>query len=137
MTITRMLEVLTTNKTKWENLTDEEQKLFNVFTVNMMVSTNPDYVELINYTQLHYTLPKKVVYNLYLRMFPNKKITISFIKKNKKAKYNEKLLSLLSHYYSISSKEVTQYLDSLEQAEVKDILTRFGIDDKDIKKLLK
>jgi hypothetical protein len=132
-----MLEVLTTNKTKWENLTEEERKLFNVFTVNMMVSTNPDYVELINYTQLHYNLPKKIIYNIYLRMFPSKKITIFFEKKNKKAKYNEKLLSLLSHYYSISIAEVVSYLDSIKQDEVKDILTRFGIDDKDIKKLLK
>lgn len=132
-----MLEVLTTSKTKWENLPSDEQKAFNVYIVNSMLSTHPDCIELINYTQIHYNLPKDMVYNIYLRMLPSKKIHINFMKKSKKDKYNKDLLTIISEYYEISIKDATEYLKFMKPQDVEDILVRLGKDKKEISKLLK
>lgn len=137
MTITRMLEVLTTSKTKWEDLPSEEQKAFNVYIVNSMLSTHPDCIELINYTQLHYNLPKDMVYNIYLRMLPSKKIHINYMKKSKKDKHNKELLTIMSEYYEISIKDVTEYLNVMKTKDIEDILVRLGKEKKEISKLLK
>jgi hypothetical protein len=137
MTITRMLEVLTTSKTKWEDLPSDEQKAFNVYIVNSMLSTHPDCIELINYTQYHYNLPKDMVYNIYLRMLPSKKIHINYMKKSKKEKYNKDLLVIMSEYYEISIKDVVVYLNVLKEKDVEDILIRLGKDKKEITKLFK
>lgn len=137
MTISRMLEVLTTSKTKWEDLTEGEQKLFNVYVVNTMISTHPDCIELINYTQFHYNLPKHIVYNIYLRMLPNKKLFINYMKKTKKDKYNKDLLIILSSYYEVSIKEVTGFLTVMNIKDIEDILIRLGKEQSEIKKLLK
>ena len=52
-------------------------------------------------------------------------------------KYNKELLEYLSRWYKISKREVIDYLELLKKDEVIGILKKYGLTDKEAKKLLK
>ena len=67
MTITQMLQLISTDKKPWDQLTKQEQKEFDVFIVNKMLATNQDYVELVNLMQMHHNMSKEQSYVMFLR----------------------------------------------------------------------
>ena len=60
-----------------------------------------------------------------------------YIKGKKESKYNENVLKYLSKYYEVSQREVIGYLDILTKDEITEIIKKYGIEDKEIKKWLK
>ena len=59
------------------------------------------------------------------------------MKKSKKDKHNKELLTIMSEYYEISIKDVTEYLNVMKTKDIEDILVRLGKEKKEISKLLK
>ena len=136
MMISRMLQLLTTDKIGWDRLTKLEQKEFDVFAVNKMLATNSDYIELVNLMQLNYNLPKEHSYKLYQKMLPNSKVFIDF-NKITVDKTNKNLLNILAKHYEVSTSEAKVYLFRMNNQEKNTLLSNLGYSDKEITKLLK
>jgi hypothetical protein len=100
---------------------------------------NLDLLPIVNILQ-KYTiglLSPKEVYKLYLDFLPKQKTFDKYIKGKKEGKYNKELLEYLSKWYGVSQREVGDYLDLLPKDEVINILKKYGLTEKEAKKLLK
>jgi hypothetical protein len=60
-----------------------------------------------------------------------------WIKGNKPKTYNRDLIALLSGYFECSCKQAEDYLGVLSKKELKLLLNHIGLQESDIKKLLK
>ena len=126
-------------KTPWESLSVMDRKSFEPFMVNRFLSMNMGLLELVNELQ-KYTigqLSPKDVYKLYLEVLPKKRSFDKYIKAKGGDKYNDKVLDYLSRYFEVSKREVKDYLEILTKEEVSEIIQKFGVDKKEIKKWLK
>ena len=136
MTIFDWLKEITSNKSKWESFTEEEQTSFNPYMMHRLLSMNPEYIEFVNLVQTFPYSDKQKIYNIYLYMIPKKNMFHKYIKSSKKKK-QESLLKHIANYYECSLGEAEEYIDILRETGVKSILTKLGIEEKEQKKLLK
>jgi hypothetical protein len=131
-----VLNYVTFEKKSWNDLTQEEIDSINPYLLNRYLSMNPDYLELVNYTQIIPHTEKEKYYKIYSNLIPKKKQWLKYIKSSNKNESKE-LLEYLSKYFECSTREVKDYINILEKKQIEEILTSLGIDDKDIKKLSK
>jgi hypothetical protein len=136
MTIFDWLKEITSNKSKWESFTEEEQSSFNPYMMHRLLSMNPEYIEFVNLVQTFPYSDKEKIYNIYLYMIPKKNMFHKYIKSSKKKK-QESLLKHIANYYECSLGEAEEYIDILREPGVKSILTKLGVEEKEQKKLLK
>lgn len=121
------------SKVQWEDLNEEDKKSFNVYIVNKGLSMNPDYLDIVNMAQL-ITEPR-MVYKFYLNVLPNRNKFYKWVKGTKDI--NKDLLIKLSEYYQVSQREVKDYIRILGKSPIRCILEKYGIEKKEITKLLK
>ena len=100
---------------------------------------NVELLELINELQMYTIgqLSPKEVYKLYLDVLPKRKTFDKYIKGKSEAKWDKNLINYLCLYFKLSSREVEDYLEILSKDEVIEIVQKFGVDKKEIKKWLK
>jgi len=127
---------VTFEKKSWDDLTQEEIDSVNPYLLNRYLSMNPDYLELVNYIQTIPHTEKEKYYKIYNNLIPKKKQWLKYIKSSNKNESKE-LLEYLSNYFECSTREVKDYLKILDKKQIQEILEQFGVEDKDIKKLLK
>lgn len=138
-TIFQHLSGIKEKKESWESLSEMDKKSFTPFIINRWLSMNMELLPIINILQ-KYTiglLSSRDVYKLYLDFLPKQKTFDKYIKGKKEGKYNKELLEYLSKWYGVSQREVSDYLELLPKEEVITILTKYGLTDKEAKKLLK
>lgn len=126
-------------KTSWESLSVMDKKSFEPFMVNRFLSMNMELLELVNELQMYTIgqLAPKDVYKLYLDTLPKKRSFDKYIKAKGSDKYNDNVLEYLSKFFEVSQREVRDYLELLTKDEVIEIIQKYGVDKKDIKKWLK
>ena len=130
------LNEITLYKTPPENISEESWNVWNSWMVHKYVSMDIRYVELANYVQ---TLPyenKQQIYQIYREMIPKSKVFLKYIKSRNK-KQNATLVEYVAKYFDCSLGEADEYIDILQTIGVRGILYKMGVDDKEIKKLLK
>ena len=136
MQIFDWLKQITYEKQSWDSFTKEDKASFNPYMTHRFLSMNPDYIEFVNLIQnIPYT-EKEKIYNLYLYMIPKKNMFLKYIKSNR-TKTREELLQHLASHYECSLREADEYYHMLHNDTIKGILQKRGIEDKEIKKLLK
>jgi hypothetical protein len=136
MQIFDWLKQITYEKQSWDSFTEEDKVSFNPYMIHRFLSMNPEYIEFVNLIQnIPYT-EKEKIYKLYLYMIPKKNMFLKYIKSTK-TKTREELLQHLASYYECSLREADEYYHMLHNDTIKGILKKRGIDDKEIKKLLK
>lgn len=135
-TIFDWLKEITYNKSPWNKFSNEQIKTFEPYMINRFLSMSSDYLELVNYVQTIPYTEKEKYYKIYCDLLPKKQFWSKYIKSNTKQP-NKDLMKYLTTYFECSSKEATEYLNLLNENQIKDILSDFGIDNKDIKKLIK
>lgn len=138
-TLFQHLSGIKEQKASWESLSVMDRKSFEPYMVNRFLSMNMGLLELVNELQ-KYTigqLSPRDVYKLYLDVLPKKKSFDKYIKAKGGDKYNDKVLSYLTRYFEVSEREVKDYLEILSKDEVIEIIQKFGVDKKEIKKWLK
>ena len=123
------------DKEPWSSFSNEEHEIFNNFMINKIISMNPNYIELVAEIQEH-QLPKQRLYEFYCKTLPKQKFFNKYIKPSKQ-QYVKEVLSLLSEYFQISTREVLDYCNILTQQDITTILQQLGKEEKEIKKLLK
>ena len=136
MQIFDWLKQITYEKQSWDSFTEEDRASFNPYMIHRFLSMNPDYIEFVNLIQnIPYT-EKEKIYNLYLYMIPKKNMFLKYIKSTR-TKTREELLQHLASHYECSLREADEYYHMLHNDTIKGILKKRGVDDKEIKKLLK
>jgi hypothetical protein len=123
-------------KLKWEDLTEDQQKIYNTFIINKALSFNSNYLDIVNRIQ-HYTPLPKESFKYFQSMTDDKFKYNKWIKGQKTKSYNPQLLALLSGYFECSSKQAEDYLSILDKKETKTLLKHIGVQEDQIKKLLK
>ncbi len=132
----KLLDYLTIYKRSWADLSDSEQKIFDVFMVHRVLSMHPDLIDIVGHLNKYYNIPKENVYTIWLNLLPKEKLYIKYIKKEA-SKINLELVSILAKQLKISTREVKEYLGIIETKELQKLLWGLGYDAKQIKKLLK
>jgi len=136
MQIFDWLKQITYEKQPWDSFTEEDKVSFTPYMIHRFLSMNSEYIEFVNLIQTIPYTEKEKIYNLYLYMIPRKNMFLKYIKSSK-AKKEEKLLRYIASYYECSLGEAEEYTSILGKNGIKSILLELGIDEKEIKKLLK
>jgi hypothetical protein len=136
MTLFDWLKEITGTKKQWSSFTEEDQKQFNPYMVHRYISMYEPYVEVTNYAQLLPHNDKEKIYQFYCNMIPKNNVWLKYVKGSRK-KTNETLLKYISDYYTISMGEAEDYVFILKKDGLHQLLEKSGVDEKEIKKLLK
>ena len=141
-TIFDHLAGITHKKTKWEDLTEADQKSFSPYLINRWLSMAPELIEIVDMFQ-HYTigpLTREHVYKLYYDILPKGKFFNKYIKGKKSDKYNTELVKFIAEHVQISKREAMEYIDYWKKDhidELKSLLKKYGKTEKEIKQLIK
>ena len=130
------LKQITYDKQPWSSFTENEKELFNPWLIHKFVSMYEEYTEVANYGQRIPYPEKEKTYKYYCHMLPKKNVFLKYVKSSRK-KSNEQLLQHIANHFTVSLGEAEEYIELLKKAGVEQILEKSGIDEKEIKKLLK
>jgi hypothetical protein len=136
VTLFDWLKEITGTKKQWSSFNEDDQKQFNPYMVHRYISMYEPYIEVVNFAQLLPQNDKEKIYQFYCAMIPKNNIWLKYIKGSKK-KPNETILKYIADYYTISFGEAEDYIYMLKKEGIGYILEKSGVDEKEIKKLLK
>lgn len=137
------IKLLTSNKTSWKNLTETQRKDFQPYMIHRILSMHVDLIDVANYVQqLWNVLTPKLVYDLYFDLLPKSNIFIKYITKKSESKYNSTLLDYISKHFEISKTVAMDYIDIFKMTDsgiddLRILLGKYGLDDSEIKKIIK
>jgi hypothetical protein len=94
------------------------------------------YIDVANYVQKINPQNKQQIYSIYREMIPKKKIWLKYIKNQRRKNYQE-LAEYVAEHFECSLGEADHYIDILRRVGVEGILINMGVEEKEIKKLLK
>ena len=139
MTIFDWINQMLVTKKHWDEFTEDEQKKFSPFIINRWLSMDKDFLEIVNFFQKYSigTLEPREVYKWYCDMLPKGKRFNKYIKGKKDKKYNSELLDIMVTHFECSKSQVKDYLDLIAKDELMEILEKYGMNEKTIKRLLK
>ena len=139
MTIIDWMNQLLVHKKHWNEFSEDEQKKFSPFIINRWLSMDKDFLEIVNYFQKYSigTLEPREVYKWYCDMLPRGKRFNKYIKGKKDKKYNTELIDIMVTHFECSKLQVKDYLDLIAKDELMEILVKYGMNEKTIKRLLK
>jgi hypothetical protein len=139
MTIFNWINEILVSKKHWNEFTEDEQKKFSPFIINRWLSMDKEFLEIVNYFQKYSigTLEPREVYKWYCDMLPKGKRFNKYIKGKKDKKYNTELIDIMVQHFECSKSQVKDYLDLIAKDELMEILEKYGMNEKTIKRLLK
>ena len=139
MTIFDWINQMLVTKKHWDEFTEDEQKKFSPFIINRWLSMDKDFLEIVNFFQKYSigTLEPREVYKWYCDMLPRGKRFNKYIKGKKDKKYNTELIDIMVMHFECSKSQVKDYLDLIAKDELIEILEKYGMNEKTIKRLLK
>ena len=135
MNIFDWLNEISYDKRDWNEFTPEQQASFDPYMIHRFISMKQDYIEIVNEVQ-YVPIPTPFLYDLWCQALPKKKTFFRYIKP-KKDKMNDLLVSILAQDFNISKREIKDNQHLLGKSIFRNVLQKRGIDEKQIKKLLK
>lgn len=136
MTPFDFLKLVHDKKIKWEDLNEDEQKTYNKFIINRALGFNNNMLDVVNRLQGYDVTPKES-FKYYQSMTGDKFRFNKWIKGNKEKSFNPELLLKIAGYLECSKKQASEYLNILSKKETKSLLKHIGLQDSEIKKLMK
>lgn len=130
------LKEINYKKSPVDSFTNKDWDEFNAYMVHRFLSMNPDFLELVNEVQSLPPTDKQQIYSIYREYIPKNNKWSKYVKSTVKPR-NKDLIQYLTNYFQLSTREIKEYLQFLDNKEVTKILSQLGIEDKEIKKLLK
>ena len=130
------LKLVHDKKIKWEDLNEDEQKTYNKFIINRALGFNNNMLDIVNRLQ-GYDVTSKESFKYYQSMTGNKFKFNKWIKGDKSKTYKPELLALVSGYFECSCKQAEDYLNVLGKKDTKILLKHIGLQENEIKNLLK
>lgn len=135
-TVFEWLNEITLYKTPPEKISENSWNSWNSWLVNKYLSMDIRYIELVNYIQ---TIPydnKQQIYQIYREMIPKAKTFLKYLK-SKRDKKPATLVEYVAKHFECSLGEAEEYIDILREKGTRRVLYDMGVDEKEIKKLLK
>jgi hypothetical protein len=136
ITLFNWLDNITIGKQDWDSFEENDRESFNPYIIHRFVSMYEPYVDLVNIVQKIPYTEKEKIYLLYKNMLPKKKIFFKYVKSNYTGP-NDELVARLADYFSCSLGEAEEYSTLLDKTGIESILSGMGINEKEIKKLVK
>ena len=136
ITLFNWLDNLTLNKQDWDSFSNEDKESFNPYMMHRFISMYEPYIDLVNVIQKIPYVEKEKIYTAYKTLLPKKKTYFKYIKGNNKVA-NSDLISYITSYFMCSTREAKEYIILLAKEEIEHILSKMGVNDKEIKKLIK
>jgi hypothetical protein len=123
----------------WDEISDEDKKSWSNYMVNRFLSMKMDWVEFVNEVQ-KYPLRPKELYKVYTDILPKKRQWLKYIKGDKEMKYPKWVYEIVAKHLQCSSREASDAVDMYElshggQAELTDILIKYGRTEQEIRKI--
>ena len=123
----------------WDEISDEDKKSWSNYMVNRFLSMKMDWVEFVNEVQ-KYPLKPKELYKVYTDILPKKRQWLKYIKGDKEMKYPKWVYEIVAKHLQCSSREASDAVDMYElshggQAELTDILIKYGKTEQEIRKI--
>jgi len=135
MTIFDWLNEVSYNKRPWSSFNSEDHESFNPYMINRFISMKENYIDFVNTIQ-KYSINKESLYNYYCQLIPKRKTFFRYIKP-KKSTLNSNLITILAKHFELSKREIKDNYQLIGKDLSQNILQNIGVDDKQIKKLLK
>lgn len=126
---------------KQYDIIDTDLKSFDVYMINrwmsMIYTSNVDMTQIISQIQLltcHNNIPKRLLYNLYLKYIPKFDGYINYIT-SKKTKYRPELIHCVTDYFDMTITEANNYIRLVKLIDknnehFKSLLFKMGIRNK-------
>jgi len=130
------LKEINTKKTHPNEFTNQDWDTWNSYMVHRFLSMNPDFTELVNEVQMLPPTSKKQIYSIYREYIPKNNKWSKYVKSSTKDP-DKDLVEYLKNYFKVSTREIKDYLKILDKKEIQSILSKQGLEEKEIKKLLK
>ena len=130
------LKEINYKKSPVDSFTDKNWDEFNAYMVHRFLSMDSNLLELVNEVQSLPPTDKKQIYSIYKEYIPKNNKWNKYIKSTVKQP-NKDLIQYLKNYFKLSSREILDYINILSKDQIISILSQLGIEDKEIKKLLK
>ena len=123
----------------WDDISNEDKKSWSNYMVNRFLSMKMDWVEFVNEVQ-KYPLKPKELYKVYTDILPKKRQWLKYIKGDKEMKYPKWVYEIVAKHLQCSSREASDAVDMYElshggQAELTDILIKYGRTEQEIRKI--
>ena len=130
------LKEINSTKSHPDTFTNQDWDIWNSYMVHRFLSMNPDYIELVNEVQSLPPSNKKQIYSIYREYIPKNNKWSKYVKSSSK-EFDKDLVLQLKKHFNVSAREIKDYLKILDKKEVQSILSKQGLEEKEIKKLLK
>jgi len=129
----------TQNPNYWEEISEEDKKSWSNYMVHRFLSMKTDWIELVNELQ-RYNIEPKSLYKFYTDILPKRKVWLKYIKRRKQMEYPQWVLDIVSKDYQVSLLEAKSYVDTYMMSEggkleLREILLKYGADQKEVEKL--
>lgn len=123
----------------WETITESDKKTWSTYMINRFLSMYPNFVEVVNLMQPYTNgiLTPKDVYKFYINVIPKGRRFAKYIKAKKKDGYQKELIEIIAEYFEVSNINAEEYLEMMPKEEIESILSKYGNNEKEIKKLMK
>jgi len=130
------LKEINSTKSHPDTFTNQDWDIWNSYMVHRFLSMNPEYIELVNEVQSLPPSNKKQIYSIYREYIPKNNKWSKYVKSSSK-EFDKDLILQLKKHFNVSIREIKDYLKILDKKEVQSILSKQGLEEKEIKKLLK
>jgi hypothetical protein len=130
------LKEINSTKSHPDTFTNQDWDIWNSYMVHRFLSMNSEYIELVNEVQSLPPSNKKQIYSIYREYIPKNNKWSKYVKSSSK-EFDKDLVLQLKKHFNVSAREIKDYLKILDKKEVQSILNKQGLEEKEIKKLLK
>ena len=123
----------------WDEISDDDKKSWSNYMVNRFLSMKPEWITFVNDVQ-KYPLKPKELYKVYADILPKKRQWLKYIKGDKKMKHPTRVYEREAKHLLSSIRESNDAVEMYEisaggQAELKDILMKYGKTEQECRKL--
>ena len=123
------------NTLYWESISDGDKKTWSNYMVHRFLSMKSEWIHVVNEIQKYWEIKPKNLYQFYIDVLPRSRTFLRYTKSKKKSKVEKWAMEHLKDYFECSSREVEQHLEILTKEQVTTIVMKYGVDDKQLKKL--
>jgi len=122
------------NKNYWKNLTESDKKTWSNYMINRFLSMKMEWTDFVNEIQKLKLAPRQL-YLVYSNVLPKGKQYLKYIKKKKQTIYNTQVVQKVSEYFEISQSESEDYLNLLSKEQIRELVSKYGYTDKELKQM--
>ncbi len=127
---------ITSKQTKgyWDTLNETEKKQWSNYMINRFLSMKMEWTDFVNEIQKLKLAPRQL-YLVYSNVLPKGKQYLKYIKKKKGTIYNTQVIQKVSEYFEISKSESEDYLNLLSKEQIRELVSKYGYANKELKQM--